>query len=49
MKPDYISWEHYEADRSRVSVWKEVGFGLVFWGLSAIIGLSILIFYEKIL
>lgn len=29
MSKQYISWEHYEADRSRVRVWKMVGFGLV--------------------
>ena len=41
---DYISWEHYEADRSKVSVWEAVGFGLVFFGMLAVVGLSILIF-----
>ena len=41
---DYISWEHYEADRSRVSVWEAIGFGLVFFGSLVAVGLAILIF-----
>ena len=41
---EYISWEHYEADRSRVSVWEVVGFGLVFFGFLSAAGLAILIF-----
>ena len=41
---NYISWEHYEADRSRVSVWEAIGFGLVFLGTLAVVGLAVLIF-----
>ena len=44
MKIDYISWEHYEADRSRVSVWEAIGFGLVFAGTILLAGLAVLIF-----
>ena len=41
---NYFSWEHYEADKSRVSVWEAIGFGFVFFGMLAVAGLSILIF-----
>ena len=41
---NYFSWEHYEADRSRVSVWEVIGFGLVFFGMLAVVGLVVLIF-----
>ena len=41
---DYISWEHYEADRSRVSVWEAIGFGFVFFGVLVMWGLAVLIF-----
>ena len=40
---NYFSWEHYEADRSRVSVWEAIGFGLVFAGTIMVAGLSIII------
>lgn len=40
----YISWEHYEAEKSRTSVWEAVGFGLVWFGVVVMVGLAILIF-----
>lgn len=40
---DFISWEHYEADRE-ASIKDYVGFGLVFVGSLVVIGLAILNF-----
>jgi len=39
---NYISWEHYEADRD-ATVWDYVHFGLVFTGTIVLAGLAILI------
>ena len=41
---NYISWEHYEAEKDKAWIKDFLGFGLVFFGALVLVGLAVLIF-----